>query len=92
MKEWLFIIFFSILVLGGVFTAGYFVGNAAQDKEPEIIYAPVEKEVIKNIYITRDSIIYKTKYIKLIQHDTIEKIYTLSNDSTVALFYRLVSE
>lgn len=53
---------------------------------------PVERIVIDSIYITRDSIIERTKYIKVIQHDTIEKVYNLNADSTLELFYKLVSE
>lgn len=53
---------------------------------------PVERIVIDSIYITRDSIIEKTKYIKEIQHDTIEKVYNLNDSSTLDLFYKLVSE
>lgn len=54
--------------------------------------SPVERIVIDSIYITRDSIIERTKYIKVIQHDTIEKVYNLNADSTLDLFYNLVSE
>lgn len=53
---------------------------------------PVERNVIDTFYITRDSIIERTKYIKVIQHDTIEKVYKLNADSTLDLFYKLVSE
>lgn len=52
----------------------------------------VERIVIDSFYITRDSIIERTKYIKVIQHDTIEKVYNLNADSTLDLFYKLVSE
>lgn len=54
--------------------------------------SPVERIVIDSFYITRDSIIERTKYIKVIQHDTIEKVYNLNADSTLDLFYKLVSE
>ena len=54
--------------------------------------SPVERNVIDTFYITRDSIIERTKYIKVIQHDTIEKVYNLNADSTLDLFYKLVSE
>jgi hypothetical protein len=54
--------------------------------------SPVERIVIDSFYITRDSIIERTKYIKAIQHDTIEKVYNLNADSTLDLFYKLVSE
>lgn len=54
--------------------------------------SPVERIVIDSFYITRDSIIERTKYIKVIEHDTIEKVYNLNADSTLDLFYKLVSE
>ena len=53
---------------------------------------PVERIVIDTLYLTRDSIIYKTKYIKQIEYDTIEKVYNLDTDGTLDLFYKLVSE
>lgn len=53
---------------------------------------PVEKSVIDTLYITRDSLIYRTKYLETIKHDTIEKIYKLDDTSTLDLFYKLVSE
>ena len=53
---------------------------------------PVERIVIDTLYVTRDSIIYKTKYITKIQHDTIEKVYNLDNSGTIDLFYKLVNE
>lgn len=62
-----------------------------EDNKREITI-PVERIKVDTIYITRDSIINNVKYIKVIQHDTIEKIYNLSNDSTIDLFYKLVSE
>lgn len=54
--------------------------------------SPVERIEYETLYITRDSIIERTKYIKYIQHDTIEKVYNLSDSSTLDLFYKLVSE
>lgn len=54
--------------------------------------SPIERIKYETLYITRDSIIERTKYIKVIQHDTIEKVYNLSADSTLDLFYKLVSE
>lgn len=53
---------------------------------------PVEKEVIDTLYITRDSLIYRTKYLETIKHDTIEKIYRLNDSSSIDLFLQLVSE
>ena len=56
------------------------------------IELPVERRVIDSFYIVKDSIIYRTKTIKEIQHDTIEKIYNLDDTTTINLFYKLVSE
>ena len=56
------------------------------------IPTPIEKEVIDTLYITRDSIIYRTKYLETIKHDTIEKIYHLNDSSSIDLFLQLVSE
>ena len=78
---------------------GFFIGAAIGyldckhecNKKPDIP-TPVEKEVIDTLYITRDSIIYRTKYLETIKHDTIEKIYKLDDTSTIDLFYKLVSE
>ncbi len=53
---------------------------------------PVKKEVIDTLYITRDSLIYRTKYLETIKHDTIEKIYRLNDSSSIDLFLQLVSE
>ena len=53
---------------------------------------PVKKEVIDTLYITRDSLIYRTKYLDSIKYDTIEKVYKLDDTSTLDLFYKLVSE
>lgn len=52
----------------------------------------VETKTTDSFYITKDSIIYKIKYITEIQHDTIEKVYALNDSSTLELFYKLVSE
>lgn len=87
------IIFMILGILSDVWKTAYKAGYDDCIKELEANYtSPVEKNVIDTLYITRDSIIYKTKYIKQIEHDTIEKVYNLSADSTVTLFYRLVSE
>lgn len=79
---------------------GVFIGAAIgylnckqeyNNKKPDIP-TPVEKEVIDTLYITRDSLIYRTKYLEIIKHDTIEKIYHLNDSSSIDLFYKLVSE
>lgn len=53
---------------------------------------PVEKNVIDTLYLTRDNIITKVKYLDSIKYDTIEKIYVLNDTASVELFYKLVSE
>lgn len=85
-----------IIVIGaiiGSYKKGYNEGYNECKRELENKYShPVERIVIDTLYLTRDSIIYKTKYIKQIQHDTIEKLYNLDTDGTLDLFYKLVSE
>ena len=90
------IIIVILIVIGtiiGSYKKGYNEGYNECKKELEDKYShPVERIVIDTLYLTRDSIIYKTKYIKQIEHDTIEKIYNLDTDGTLDLFYKLVSE
>lgn len=90
------IIIVILIVIGtiiGSYKKGYNEGYNECKRELEDKYShPVERIVIDTLYITRDSIIYKTKYIKQIEHDTIEKVYNLDTDGTLDLFYKLVSE
>ena len=90
------IIIVILIVIGiiiGSYKKGYNEGYNECKRELEDKYShPVERIVIDTLYLTRDSIIYKTKYIKQIEHDTIEKIYNLDTDGTLDLFYKLVSE
>ena len=53
---------------------------------------PVEKNVIDTLYITRDNIITRVKYLDSIKYDTIEKVYVLNDTASIDLFYKLVSE
>lgn len=53
---------------------------------------PLVEHKTDTLYITKDSIIHNIEYIKIIQHDTIEKIYNLDDTTSVKLFYELVSE
>lgn len=80
---------FVDLYIDRAYKNGY---NDCLQKLKDKYSSPVEKNVIDTFYITRDSIIERTKYIKIIQHDTIEKVYNLNADSTLDLFYKLVSE
>lgn len=79
---------------------GFFIGAAIgyldckheYNNKKHDIPTPIKKEVIDTLYITRDSLIYRTKYLETIKHDTIEKVYKLDDTSTLDLFYKLVSE
>ena len=72
---------------------GYGLGYKKGKKETKIIYTPpIEKKVIDTLYITRDSLITRVKYLETIKHDTIEKVYILNDSATIDLFYKLVSE
>lgn len=53
---------------------------------------PVEESKIDTLYLTRDSLIYRTKYLDSIKYDTIEKVYKLNDTATFKLFLQLVSE
>ena len=90
------IIIVILIVIGTIISSykkGYNEGYNECKRELEDKYShPVERIVIDTLYITRDSIIYKTKYIKQIEYDTIEKVYNLDTDGTLDLFYKLVSE
>lgn len=90
------IIIVILIVIGtiiGSYKKGYNEGYNECKRELEDKYShPVERIIIDTLYLTRDSIIYKTKYIKQIEHDTIEKVYNLDTDGTLDLFYKLVSE
>ena len=90
------IIIVILIVIGiiiGSYRQGYDEGYNECKRELEDKYShPVERIIIDTLYITRDSIIYKTKYIKQIEYDTIEKVYNLDTDGTLDLFYKLVSE
>ena len=90
------IIIVILIVIGTIISSYKKVYNEGYNeckKELEDKYShPVERIIIDTLYLTRDSIIYKTKYIKQIEHDTIEKVYNLDTDGTLDLFYKLVSE
>ena len=71
----------------------YKIGYNRGLEHRQIIYTPpVEKKVIDTLYVTRDKIITKVKYLEVVKHDTIEKVYNLDDTSTLKLFYKLVSE
>lgn len=84
-----FLIFIAGVFFGSILV--YIINDFIKPKEVTVP-TPVEKEVIDTLYITRDSLIYRTKYLETIKHDTIEKIYRLNDSSSIDLFYKLVSE
>lgn len=89
------IIISKIIILIAGYISGFALAYLINDfKKPKtvVIPTPVEKEVIDTLYITRDSLIYRTKYLETIKHDTIEKVYRLNDSSSIDLFYKLVSE
>lgn len=91
------VILIAILIIIGSVVAyykkGYKEGYNNCLKELKDKYSsPVENNKIDTCYIVRDSLIYRTKYIKEIQYDTITKVYFLDDSTTVKLFYQLVSE
>lgn len=87
-------IFFIALVLG--FLIGVGMGYLAcrnQDEHKEIDNeSPVKEMRIDTLYITRDSLIYRTKYLDSVKYDTIQKVYNLNDTATLQLFLQLVSE
>lgn len=68
------------------------IAHSLQSHKEDNIPTPVEKEVIDTLYLTRDSLIYRTKYLDSIKYDTIEKVYKLNDSNTLHLFLQLVSE
>lgn len=81
-----------VLALVIIFGGGIYLGYKSNKKESPIIPATVEESRIDTLYITRDSLIYRTKYLDSIKHDTIEKVYKLNDTLTLQLFLQLVSE
>lgn len=87
----------SFLFIVGIIVGTYFIGHKQGYNrglvDGKLDYqTPVEKVVIDTLYIRRDSIINRVKYLEVIKHDTIEKVYVLGNDASIDLFYELVSE
>ena len=85
------IIVLIILAIAGSYYRGVKDGYYKRGKEINPP-TPVEKEIIDTLYITRDNIITRVKYLDSIKYDTIEKIYVLNDTASVELFYKLVSE
>lgn len=78
-------------MLGLGYTWGYFDAKTKYNNKTNIP-TPVEESRIDTLYLTRDSLIYRTKYLDSIKHDTIEKVYNLNDSITLQLFLQLVSE
>lgn len=53
--------------------------------------SPVRRDEINKLLITRDSLINEINELDSIKNEKIIEIYNLDNDSTVKLFYKLVS-
>jgi len=53
--------------------------------------SPVRRNEINELLITRDSLINEIDELDSIKNEKIIEIYNLDNDSTVKLFYKLVS-
>lgn len=98
MKQILEIILVVIILSFALFGAGILIrlllGYDIDGKCPDGFEypTPVEKEIIDTLYITRDNIITKVKYLDSIKYDTIEKVYVLNDTASIDLFYKLVSE
>lgn len=82
---------FIIGVLVG-FLIGLGISSKCHKETKSDIPTPVEKSVIDTLYLRRDSLIYRTKYLDSIKYDTIEKVYKLNDTATLKLFLQLVSE
>lgn len=52
---------------------------------------PVERNDIEELLVTRDSLINEIDKLDSIKNEKITEIYNLDNDSTIKLFYKLVS-
>ena len=52
---------------------------------------PVERNEIEELLITRDSLINEINELDSIKNEKVIEIYNLDNDSTIKLFYKLVS-
>jgi uncharacterized membrane protein YpjA len=82
-----------VVVLGCIYLGfGFYYTRTQLDKQEKEYITPVEESRIDTLYITRDSLIYRTKYLDSIKHDTIEKVYNLDDSTTLQLFLQLVSE
>lgn len=82
----------TIIIIAGSFFVGYRYGKTGVIRPAFPNTTPVEKNVIDTLYVTREHYNNTIKYIDSIKHDTIEKVYIISDSATIELFYKLVSE
>lgn len=80
------------IFIGAIFTIFMFILLNSYPKDEPTEYIPVTKYKVDTLYIIKDTLINKVKYIEITKYDTIEKIYGLDDTASVNLFYELVSE
>jgi len=81
--EWVILFFLGIII--GAITTNYCVGKQNS--------TPVERiEVIDSLTKVNDSIKIKVEQLDSIKDAKVIEVSTLDNDSTLKLFYKLVSE
>ena len=78
--------FFCGLLVISAFYIGIVIGSTNIPQEP----SPVE-EKIDSLIEVRDSLLKEVNALDSIKYEKIGEIYALDNDSTVKLFYKLVS-
>lgn len=81
-----FCLTFVIMAIIGLMKLAY--SNTDKIEPP----TPVRESRIDTLYLTRDSLIYRTQYLDSIKYDTIEKVYKLNDTATLKLFLQLVSK
>ena len=75
-----------------IFVIGFVFGGLIGHYSSRQISSPVEKDKIDSLVIQRDSIKLKVENLDSIKDAKIIEVSTLDNDSTLKLFYKLVSE
>lgn len=81
--EWVILFFLGVII--GAITTNYYVGKQNS--------TPVERiEVIDSLTKVNDSIKIKVEQLDSIKDAKVIEVSTLDNDSTLKLFYKLVSE
>lgn len=75
------------------FVAGLVIGALLTAKYNSCDSTPVEKnEIIDSLVTANDSIKLKVEHLDSIKNAKVIEVSTLDNDSTLKLFYKLVSE